>query len=239
VSVTLSITDALRYVSTLLDNQLLSVNQLDPGITCANIVLQRMLGAPFIWRFNRGNLPVAIAANAGTDFTVACSDLGRIETQWLTDAGGIIFELKGAQTIAKRGSNIGPTRPTAAAPVYDDNCGNITFRVNSIADVAYTAFFDYQKKAPKLESYGQTFGPVPDEFGYLFNKGLLAECALLTNDSRFPIWERDFMAGMLATQDGLDAQDIQIFLGQTLGAGRTAQRSTSLGQSGAQARTVA
>lgn len=238
MAVTLSITDALRYVSTLLDNQLLNVNELDPGITCANIVLQRMLGAPFIWRFNRGNLPVPVAANAGTDFTVSCSDLGRIETQWLTDAAGVIFELKGSQTIAKRGTNIAPTQPTEAAPVYDDNQGNITFRFNSIADVAYTAFFDYQKKAPKIESYGGTFGPVPDEFGYLFHKGLLAECALLTNDSRFPLWERDFIAGLLATQDGLDAQDLQIFLGQTLNNSRTAQRSSSMGQSGAQARQV-
>ena len=193
MAVTLSITDALRYVSTLLDNQLLSVNELDPGITAAKIVLQRMLGAPFVWRFNRANLPVAIAANSGTDFTVVCDDLGRIETQWLTDAKNNIHELKGAQSIAKRGSAV-VGRPTEVAPVYDDNAGNITFRMNMIANAPYTAFFDYQKKAPLLQSYGATFGPVPDEFGYLFHTGMLAQCGLLTNDSRFPIWERDFMA---------------------------------------------
>jgi hypothetical protein len=226
-------------VSTLLDNQLLSVNELDPGITASNVVLQRMLGAPFIWRFNRANIQIAIPPGAGTDFTIVCNNLGRIEEQWITDVDGKIYELKGAQSIARVGNNIGSSRPTETAPVYDDNQGNITFRFNKIADAAYTAFFDYQVKAPLLESYAQTFGPAPNEFGYLFNKGLLAECALLTNDSRFPIWERDFVAGLLATQDGLDAQDIQIFLGQALNAGRTASRSVSLGTTGGQARTVA
>lgn len=235
MAVTLSITDALRYVSTLLDNQLLSVNQLDPGITAANIVLQRMLGAPFIWRFNRANVSIAISQAAGTDYTVSVPRLGRIETQWLLDAAGNYHELKGAQSIARFST---PARPTEAAPVYDDNAGNITFRFNKVPNGAYTAYFDYQMKAPVIDSYGATFGPVPDEFGYLYHKGLLAECALLTNDSRFPIWERDFMAGLLAAQDGLDAQGLAIFLGQTLNAGRTAMRSQTLGQTGAQARTV-
>lgn len=229
--------DSLRYVSTLMSNQLLSVNELDPGITAANIVLQRMLGAPFIWRFNRANLPVAIVESAGTDFTVTCSDLGRIETQWITDIDNKIYELKGSQSIAKKGNSV-MGRPTEVAPVYDDNEGNITFRFNMIADAAYTAFFDYQKKAPLLESYGATFGPVPDEFGYIFNAGMLGACALLTNDSRFTLYERDFVTRLLATQDGLDAQDVQIFLGQALGAGRTAARSTSLSQTGGQARTI-
>lgn len=237
MSVTLSITDSLRYVSTMLDNQTLSVNELDPGITVANIVLQRILGAPFIWRFNRATLTVPIGTGAGTDVTVSCTDLGRIETQWLTDANNKIFELKGSQSIPKKGNAV-PGRPTEVAPVYDDNEGNITFRFNMIAEAPYTAFFDYQRKAPLLGSYGATFAPVPDEFGYVFNAGMLAGCALLTNDSRFPIYERDFVTRLLATQDGLDAQDIQIFLGQALGAGRTAQRSQDMGKLGSQARSI-
>jgi hypothetical protein len=235
MSVTLSITDSLRYVSTLLDNQQLSVNELDPGITAANIVLQRMLGAPFIWRFNRANASVPITLNGGVDYTVSIDDLGRIETQWLTDSTGKIHALKGSQSIAKFDMS---DRPTEVAPVYDDNAGNITLRFNKVPDAAYTAFFDYQRKAPRLESYGDTFGPVPDEFGYLFHKGMLAECALLTNDSRFPIWDRAFIAGLLATQDGLDAQDKQLFLDQTLNIGRTGARSQSLSTTGGQARAI-
>lgn len=229
MAVTLSIENALVYVSTLIDNQRLSVNGLEPGLTAANIVLQRMLGAPFIWRFNRANFEIPITNAGGTDYVINVNDLGRIETQWLTDGTGGIYELKGSQSIAKVSTE---RAPTEFAPVYDDNAGNITFRFNAVPDEDYTAFVDYQRKAQLLLSYGQTFAPVPDEFGYLFNKGLLAECALLTNDSRFPIWEKDFIAGLLATQDGLDAQAREIFYNQMLNTGRTASRSQGLSQSG-------
>lgn len=229
MAVNLSIKNAMVYVSTLIDNQRLSVNGLEPGMTAANIVLQRMLGAPFIWRFNRASLQIAITAAGGTDYVISVNDLGRIETQWLTDTDGKIFELKGAQSIAKSSTS---RMPVEFAPVYDDNAGNITFRFNSVPDEDYTAYVDYQKKAPLLQSDGDTFAPVPDEFGYLFNKGLLAECALLTNDSRFPIWEKDFVAGLLATQDGLDAQAREIFYNQMLNTGRTASRSQGLSQGG-------
>lgn len=229
MAVNLSIENAMVYVSTLIDNQRLSVNGLEPGLTAANIVLQRMLGAPFIWRFNRSNFQIPITTLGGTDYVIAVNDLGRIETQWLTDSDAGIYELKGAQSIAKVSTK---RAPTEYAPVYDDNAGNITFRFNAVPDENYTAFVDYQKKAPLLQSYGNTFAPVPDEFGYLYNKGLLAECALLTNDSRFPIWEKDFIAGLLATQDGLDAQAREIFYNQMLNTGRTASRSQGLSQSG-------
>lgn len=235
MSVTLSVQNAWVYVTTLLDNQRLDVNGLEPGLTCANIVLQRMLSAPFIWRFNRSNFSIAIATAGGTDYVVSVPDLGRIETQWLTDANGNIFELKGAQTISKFSTN---REPTEVAPVYDDNQGNITFRFNGVPDEAYTAYFDYQRKPPILTSPGETFAPVPDEFGYLFNKGMLAEASVLVNDARFTVWEQEFVAGLLATQDGLDAQAKEIFYNQMLNTGRTATRSQMLGNDGAAGRKM-
>lgn len=322
MAVTLSVENALVYASTLLDNQRLNVNGIEPGNTIANIVLQRMLGAPFIWRFNRANLAIALippgetvqqiatlqlttsggtqtavltfaglntipkgtsvafagmttytalnghsyavtasapgtasfAVGSGTtvsgpnpetgtmtwtagnitDYTVSAPYLGRIETQWLEDAEGGIFELQGGQSIAKRS---GPgTRPTQIAPVYDDNQGNITFRIDTVPDEAYTAYIDYQQKAVLITGPGFTFAPVPDEFGYLFNKGVLAECALLVNDARFTVWNTEFVAGLLAAQDGLDQQAKEIFYNQMLNTGRTSTRSQTMGTSGAQGR---
>ena len=321
MAVTLSVEDGLVYVSTILGNQRLNVNGLQPGIASANNVLQRMLGAPFIWRFNRANFSISLippgkteeliatlqlttsggeqtailtfntkdtipvgtsvafagmttytaingmsfavvtsapgtasfALGAGavtsdpnpetgtmtwtaeniTDYTVSVPYLGRIETQWLVDGQGTVTELKGTQTIAK---NSVQRRPTEMGPVYDDNQGNITFRCNSVPDQRYTAYFDYQQKAVLITGPGFTFAPVPDEFGYLFNKGLLAECGLLVNDARFTIWEQEFVAGLLATQDGLDAQAKDMFYNQMLNSGRTSMRSQTAGNSGAQGR---
>lgn len=235
MAVTLNVRNSITYCQTILKNQRGNVNNLEPGLTAANTVLQRMLGAPFIWRQNRGNFTIDIATADGTDYVQSISDLGRIETQWLTDGNGKIFELKGDQSIAQVGTI---RKPTTVAPVYDDNQGNVTFRFNSIPDANYTAFFDYQRKATLLKSYGQNFGPMPDEFGYLFNRGMLFELALLVNDSRAQVWGREFVAGLLATQDGLDAQAKQIFYDQMLNDGRTSLRSQGLAQAGNTGRQV-
>lgn len=233
MGVTLNVSNAVVYAQTLIKNQQLNVNNLEPGMTMANTVLQRMLGSPFVWRFNRTTLTVAITTAGGTDYAVSVPTLGRIEKQWLLDATGNIFALKGAVELAKVSS---VRKPVEVAPVYDDNAGNITLRFNSVPDQAYTAYFDYQQKAPLLTSYASTFGPVPDEFGYLFNKGFLSEAAQLVNDARFELWRREYVFGLLSAQDGLDAQAADIFLEQMLNTGRTAQRSQAAGQMGSQGR---
>lgn len=230
---TLTLGNSIVFASTLIKNQRLNVNNQEPALTMGNLVLQRMLGAPFIWRFNRGSFSIPITNAGGTDYAVTLANLGRIETQWLTNSTGAILELNGAVELAKVSTS---RRPTHVAPVYDDNAGTITFRFSAIPDQNYTAWFDYQKRPSLMTSSASTFGPVPDEFSYLFNKGYLAEAALLVNDSRFPIWQRDFVGGLLATQDGLDAQAKAIFFEQMLNTGRTATRSQAAGQSGAQAR---
>lgn len=210
---TITVSDALAFVSTLLKNQSLNVNNQRPGLNMANIVLQRMLAAPFLWRFNRTSFTIALTASGPTDYVESLPALGWIETQWLTDANSEILELNGAVELAKVST---VRRPILVAPVYDDNAGNITFRFNSVPDQAYTAYFDYQQKAPILQSPGDNFGPVPDEFSFLFLKGLLSEGALLVNDSRFPIWRSEWVAGMLALQTGLDEQAKAIFYNQMM-----------------------
>jgi hypothetical protein len=233
MATTFSLMDSWVFVTTLLKNQRLNVNNMQPGLQMGNNVLGIMLGPPFAWPFNRSNLEIAITHAAGTDYNVSAPELDHIETQWLNDANGGIFELKGATSMAKVSTK---RRPMTVAPVYDDNEGNITFRFNSLPDQNYIASFDYQRKATKLTSPASTFGPIPDQFAYLYNKGMLSEGALLVNDARFTIWRREFIAGVLATQDGLDEQAKSIFYDQMMNTGRTAVRSQSAGQSGAAGR---
>jgi hypothetical protein len=229
----LTVMDSIVFVETLLKNQRLSVNGYRPGMTMANNVLGWMLAPPFIWRFNRGSFVIPISESQGTDYNVFWPDLGRIENQWLTDDTGAIFDLKGAQTMSKFSTS---RRALEVAPVYDDNQGNLTFRFNSIPAKNLYANFDYQKKPQRLTSPASTFAPFPDEYSYLFDKGMLSEGALLINDSRFEIWRKDFGLGILATQDGLDAQAKEIFMNQLLGRATTATRAQYLAQQGAQGR---
>jgi hypothetical protein len=229
MAVTQNVMNSVVFVQTLIKSQRLNVNGQEPGLTAANITLQRIVAPPFKWRQNRANMSIPISTLGGTDYTVSVPTMGWIETQWLTDGTGKIFELGGAVTLAKVGSS---ARPTKVAPVYDDNQGNITFRFNCIPDQSYTAWFDFQRKAQLITSWANPWGVIPDECGYIYDKGFLALAALLVNDARFTIWEKDFVAALLGAQDGLDEQQKAIFLGDWLAATRTAARSQGAVQQG-------
>lgn len=233
MAVTLSVRNSLIFVSTLLKNQRMNINNQEPGLTMANMVLGIMLGPPMVWRFNRATVNFAVTTAGGTDYTISVPALGQIESQWIVDAAGNSVELEGAVALPKVSAK---RRPQRIAPQYDNNAGLITFRLDSVPDRNYNVFSDYQQKAVKLTSAGQTFAPVPDEFGYIFNRLMLAEGALIVNDPRFAVWRREGLAGLLATQDGLDAQAKALFFDQMMNVGRTASRNQGAGQSGTQGR---
>ena len=231
MAATLTVSDAVQFCSPMIKQQRLYVNNLQPALGIAQIILNRTLGPPFIWRFNRGTFQIAITTIGGTDYVVSLPTLGRIETQWLLDGSGNIFELKGDQSIAKVSTS---ARPTKVAPVYDDNTGNITFRFNKVPNASYTALFDHQQKATLITSPAMPFGPIPDEFAHIFLTGFLSWAGMLVNDARFPIWEKEFLGSLLGAQDGLDAQAKAIFLGEWMEFSRTVQRNQGLSQAGGQ-----
>lgn len=235
MSLTQNIMNSVVFVQTLIKNQRLNVNGQEPALTIANIILQRILGPPFVWRQNRSSFSIAISTAGGTDYTVSVPNLDRIETQWLTDANGSITDLGGAVSIAKVSST---RRPVKVAPVYDDNLGNITFRFNSIPDKSYTAWFDYQQKAQLILSWANPWGVIPDQLGYMYNLGFLAMGALLVNDARFTIWNRQFVGSLLGAQDGLDAQQKALFLESWLSDIRTAARSQAMVSDGIKGREI-
>jgi len=229
-----NVMNSVAFVTTLIKNQRLNINGQEPALTLSNIVLQRVLGPPFRWRQNRASVNFPITQASGTDYVESVPTLGWIETQWLTD-GTLIFELEGAvsmpMTTTKR-------RPTKVAPVYDDNAGNITFRFNAVPDKNYTAFFDIQKKAQLIQSWSDPWGVIPDECAYIYNIGFLSLAALVVNDARFQIWNREFVASLLATQDGLDEQAKAIFYKAWLNDTASVQRMQSSSQQGNAGRGV-
>ena len=64
---TKTIQDSVNWVATILKQQPLNVSNWEPGLTFANLVLERVLGPPMKWRFNRGNLNFPITTAGGRD----------------------------------------------------------------------------------------------------------------------------------------------------------------------------
>jgi hypothetical protein len=229
MATTLTIQNSINFVQPILKNTPLMVSNFEPALTAANIILSTILGPPFRWRFNRATITQAITSGGGTDYVKSVPDFGFLETQWLTDGQGGIFQLGGAVALAKAS---GTSRPTRMSVEFDDNAGNLTFRFSDIPDVNYTMNADYQKKAPLLTSPAQALGVVPDEFAHIFNKGFLAWMMLLNNDSRFPIFENYFVSSLLSAQDGLSDQERSIFLADWMRLSQTLVRAQGAVNSG-------
>lgn len=225
---TITVQDGLTFCSAYIKQQSMSVNNMQPGLGAAQIIVNRILGAPCVWRFNRSNFTIAISPGGGVDYAVYVPNLGAIEQQWLQDGSGNIFEINGDISLAR---GAGSKRPTQVSPQYDDNAGNLTFRFNSVPEKNYTAYFDYQNKAPLITGYSQPL-PIPDEQSDLFFIGLLGWAGMLVNDARFPIWQRDFISLLLARQDGLDDQAKAILLGDWMNSVKTISRTTNMAQAG-------
>ena len=224
MATTLTLQNAINFATPILKNQPLMVSNFEPALSAANIVLGTILGPPFRWRFNRNTLSFPITS-ASTDYVQSLPDFGFLETQWLTDSGGAIHQLTGAIALAKESAS---ARPTLLAAEFDDNAGNITFRVDRVPDQNYTVNGDYQKKAIMMTSPASPWGVVPDEFSYIFNEGFLSLMMLLVNDSRFPIFENYFTSRLLSAQDGLTDQARDIFLGNWMRVLQTVQRAQGM-----------
>jgi hypothetical protein len=227
----LTVRNSIKFVKPFLKNAPVEVTNEEPAIGAANMVLGLMLAPPLFWRFNRYGLNFPINGST-TDYSQPIAAFGFIENAWLVDGAGKYHAMNGATRLAVDGS-VG--RPEKIAPQFDDNSGNIVFRVDKTPNAAYTAFIEFQAKAPTLASVAQLWAPMPDEFSYIFNMGFLSLLSIIANDSRFPIWENYFIARLLGSQDGLSDQDRNIFLGNWLALTQTLKRSdaaVSVGSTG-------
>lgn len=225
---TLNLRNTMNFAGPFLKNQPQEVSNMEPAVMVGNIVLSMMLGPPLRWRQNRREISFAINGSA-TDYLQSVANFGFIESGWLVDSQNNQYSLNGAVELPMC---VSVKRPERIAPQFDDNAGNITFRMETIPDAAYTCYVDFQQTAPLITSPASGWGPVPDYFNYIFNFGYLAVIALLTNDSRFPIFEKWFIGRLLNAQGALSEQERNIFLANWATAMVTVKRADMAGMAG-------
>lgn len=213
MATTLVLQDSMNFASSIITNNPQMVNNLEPALMCANIVLGTMLGPPCKWPFNRGNISFDTIVGI-TDYQVAVPDFRFLDVMWIgetKDDNSENTELQGMVSLAKEG-NSQKGRPTKVSPQYEDGEGNITFRIANAPGKVYTVYIDYMKKMQLMTSAGTRWGVVPDEFAYIFNQGYLALMMLLVRDERFAVMEAYFIGRLLGAQGGLTDQEKLIFL---------------------------
>jgi hypothetical protein len=117
-----------------------------------------------------------------------------------------------------------------------DEDGNVTLRLNTLPDVAYAIDGHYQRAPILMSSLANTWAPIPDHLSYIYDWGFLGFCSLLTKDARAPIFLSKFASHLLGSQDGLTAQQRNIFLGNFLDLMNQQARESMATQQGAMGR---
>jgi hypothetical protein len=238
MSVTRNIMSSALFSMPFIGYQPVSISNGEPAVTAANLTKQTMLGPPFKWPWNRGSFTITLDPSEtswGQDYLLTLTDYHFAEKIWLTDpADGKVIEISNIASSLSAESAV--KRPSSAAMNLQDDAGNVTLRLNALPDVAYVIEGYYQRAPVLMSSLANTWKPIPDHLAFIYDWGFLGFCSLLTKDARAPIFLAKFASHLLGSQDGLTAQQRNIFLGNFLELMGQQQREGLSVQQGAMGR---
>ena len=217
---------------------LLNDNSIEPATTNANILLGTILSPPFKWEWNR-NVATMACVPTVVDIPKLLPDFGFLESAYLqvpalaTADENTIYELTNERNLEKTSQ---PGRPTNIMVFLDDQAGNITFRLGASApEQAYPIGITYQKAMVPLTKISAVV-PIPDKLMHIFRYGFLALAFLYTQDGRFAEMNQKFIATLLGAQQGLNAMQRNIFLGNWFSMMKEQNAGALETQQGTQAR---
>ena len=210
-SSTVTLLRSLEWAKRFVFNRQLSIGDFkEPFLTSANIVYQTMLSPPFVWRWNRQ--VITFSTIAGTqDYTEACN-FGYIENASVQDTSASATGWIEITPKIDLALNTQQSRPEFISGQLDDNNGNITFRFMPVPDKVYPISITLQQKPALLTSLNQTWAPIPDEFSFIYQVGILSWMYSFADDPRAATTRQQFVSHLLGASEGLTATQVNIFL---------------------------
>ena len=103
-------------------------------------------------------------------------------------------------------------RPQNIAAELDPLNGSQLFRLMPVPDKVYPVAITLQQKAGLFTSLNQTWSPLPDEYSYIYQWGLLAEIFLFADDARATWASQKFVSHLLGANQGLSDTERNVFL---------------------------
>lgn len=208
----------------------------EPFLTGANKIMQTILAPPFKWSWNRRENSSIVCTPGIADYVVSgLTDWGWIEAAEVFVAGGNppVFEIEVAEMQVKETN---PNRPSSIVPIFDDNAGNITFRLTPAPDLAYPITFTYQKAAVTAVTLGGNWGPIPDRYAFLYEQGMMGLMQGMYNTQLYVANMEMFFRQLVGAADGLTQTEKAIFLEDQLRILKAGQGASIDVQQGRQAR---
>lgn len=181
----------------------------EPALTIANTVAQIITGAPLKWRWNRQDLTATTAANNSmATLSVLSPGLAFIERAYLSSPA---IELEIKQVLP---TTEAPGRPSMVSPQLESTSNaNITLIFAPIPDQVYTVNVIGQSAAPLFTALTQTWSPIPDYLGHIYNTGFLAFAMLYAQHPGFQLMFMRFLSSLVGASEGLTDQEKSVFIG--------------------------
>ena len=150
------------------------------------------------WK-NQGPIPNAVSSYSfGWIENASVQD--PISSKWIQISNKVDLALDAAQS-----------RPQNIAAELPGNLG-VLFRLMPLPDKAYPVAITLQQDAPLVTSLNQTWAPLPDSFGYVYQLGFLSFAYEFADDSRWAPTRQRFIAALLGAAEGLTQTEVDIFL---------------------------
>jgi hypothetical protein len=209
---------------------------LEPALTSANKIMQMILAPPFRWSWNRFENSSIVCTPGVSDYVVSLPTWGWLEKAYLFLGGNTppSVEIEVAQVLSKETV---PNRPATIAAIFDDNAGNITFRLMPPPDQAYQVTLEGQKAAIQATALGNTtWAPIPDRYAFLYEQGMLATLQGIYSGQLYAMNMEMFLRMLISCAEGLTETEKAIWLEDQLRSLRTMQNSGLAVNQGKQAR---
>ena len=150
------------------------------------------------WK-NQGPIPNAVSSfSFGWIENASVQD--PVSSKWIQISNKIDLALDAASS-----------RPQNIAAELPGTLG-VLFRLMPVPDKAYPVAITMQQDAALVTSLNQTWAPLPDSFGYVYQMGFLSWMYEFADDSRWASTRQRFIASLLGAAEGLSQTEIDIFL---------------------------
>lgn len=120
-------------------------------------------------------------------------------------------------------------RPRFIYPNSQDAPGNVQMRLQPAPNKPFPVAINYQEIPVPVTSINQTWAPIPDFMGYIYNWGFLAMMYMFADDPRFAMANQKFVTHLLGAAQGLTEQEKTIFLNNYTDMTRLQEANNNLG----------
>jgi hypothetical protein len=232
--------DSVNWVSGYVQGMPVSAfTGLNPAVQIASMVRSTILSPPFTWAFNRSSVVFNTVAGQ-QDYPQTQSGIanfGFVEKASAND-GTTSWQIPDVINTQPLSISTTQARPMVMAVQTQVPGTSVSFRFAAVPDAIYGVEVIYQAAPVLFAALTDTWAPLPDGYGFIYNNLFLGEILADSDDPRAQLYRQRGIAALLSRSQGLSGEDKAVFMTQYLAIGTAMMNPTGKLQQATQARSV-